>query len=189
MKCHKCKNENLLKANFCQKCGEKFTEKEKEEAYNKTIFGKIDFLKKIKDIVTLDVITSNIIFKIVSLLVVLGIGLYFLFTVGINTKILNSQDYQVFYNKENSEYYLLIDDNKDSIELNLYRPNRIKEMTIYTYDLNGNEKAKTTVSKDDKITLNTYQDDYHTIESNYSNEEQDNLKIYVYHKSDITKNK
>ena len=185
MKCHKCKSENILKANYCQKCGEKFTEKEKEEAYKKTVFGKIDVLKKIKDIITLDAITGNIIFRIASLLIVLGIGLYFLLTMGINTKILNSKDYQIFYNKESNEYYLLVDDNKDSIELNLYRPNRTKEMTIYTYDSYDKEKNKTIVSKDDKITLNTYQDDYNIIESKYSNEKIDNLKIYVYHKSDI----
>ena len=161
MKCHKCKNENVLKANYCQNCGEKFTEKEKEEAYRKTIFGKIDSIKKIKDMATLNAITSNIVFKIVSLLVVLGIGLYFLFTIGINTKILNSKYYQIFFNKESNEYYLIVDDNKDSIELNLYRPNRTKEMTIYTYDLNDKEKTKTTISKDDKVTLNTYQDDYY----------------------------
>ncbi len=188
MKCHKCKNENVLKANYCQQCGEKFTDKEKKEAYNKTIFGKIDFLKKIGDIATLNAITGNIIFKIVSLLIVLIIGLYFLFTMGINTKILNSKDYQIFYNKESKEYYLLVDDNKDSIELNLYRPNRIKKMTIYTYDLDDQEKAKTKVAKDDKITLNTYQDDYYIIESKYSNKKQDHLKVFVYHKSDIVDN-
>lgn len=189
MKCHKCKSENILKANYCQKCGEKFTDKEKEEAYNKTIFGKIDKLKKIKDIVTLNVITGNIIFKIISLLVVLGIGIYFLLTIGINTKILNSKDYQIFYNKESSEYYLLVDDNKDWIELNLYRPNRTKKMTIYTYDLDDKEKTKKEVSKDDRITLNTYQDDYHIVESKYSNKKQDKLKIFIYHKSDIKNNK
>lgn len=122
------------------------------------------------------------------MLVVLGIGLYFLFTLGINIKILNSRDYQIFYNKESSEYYLLVDDNKDSIELNLYRPNRTKEMTIYTYDLDDNEKTKTTISKDDSINLDTYQGDYHIIESKYSNKKQDNLKIFVYNKSDITNN-
>ena len=188
MKCHKCKKENILKANFCQKCGEKFTEKEKKEAYNKTIFGKLDTLKKIKDIVTLDFITGNIIFKITSLIIVLGIGLYFLFTTGINTKILNSKDYQIFYNKKSNEYYLLVNDDKDSIELALYRPNRTKEMTVYTYDIGDNEKTKKTVSKDDKITLNTYQDDYHIIKSKYSNKKQENLKVFVYHKSDITNN-
>jgi hypothetical protein len=185
MKCHKCKNENILKANYCQKCGEKFTDKEKEAAYNKTIYGKIDTILKIKSFATLSVITGNIFYKIGSLLVVLGIGLYFLFTIGINTKILNSKDYQIFYNKESNEYYLLVNDNKNSVELNLYRPNRTKEMTIYTYDLNDKEKTKTTVSKDDVIKLNTYQDDYHIIESIYSNKKKDNLKVYVYHKSDI----
>ena len=187
MKCHKCKSENILKANYCQKCGEKFTDKEKDEAYNKTIYGKIDSLIKIKDIATLNVITGNIIFKILSLLIVLGIGLYFLLTMGINTKILNSKDYEIFYNKESSEYYLIVDDNKNSIELSLYRPNRTNEMNIYTYDINDKEKNKTSVSKDDIITLNTYQDDYHIIESKYSNNTQDILKIFVYHKSDIVK--
>ncbi len=189
MKCHKCNSENVLKANYCQKCGEKFTDEDKEKAYNKTIFGKIDALIKIKDIATLNAITGSIVFKIVSLLIVLGIGLYFLFTMGINTKILNSKDYRIFYNKESSEYYLLVDDNKESIQLNLYRPNRTKEMTIYTYDLDDKEKTKTIVSKDDKVILNTYQDDYHIIESKYSNKKQDDLKIFVYHKSDITNNK
>ena len=185
MKCHKCKSKNILKANYCQKCGEKFTDKEKQEAYNKTIYGKIDSLRKIKGIITLDVITGNIFFKIASLLVVLGIGIYYLLTIGINTKILNSKDYQIFFNKETSEYYLIVDDAKDSIELNLYRPNRTKEMTVYTYDLDNNEKNKTAVSQDDTVTLNTYHNDYHVIESKYSNNKQDDLKIFVYHKSDI----
>ena len=104
---------------------------------------------------------------------------------GINTKILNSKDYQIFFNKKSNEYYLLVDDSKDSIELNLYRPNRTKEMTVYTYDLNDKEITKKMVSKDDEITLNAYKDDYHVIESSYSNKKKDNLKIFVYHKSDI----
>ena len=185
MKCNKCKSENILKANYCQKCGQKFTDKEKEEAYKKTLFGKIDAFLKIKNIATLNVITGNIIFKIVSLLIVLGIGLYFLFTVGINTKILNSKDYQIYFNKESNEYYLIVDDKKDSIELSLYRPNRTKEMTIYTYDIDGNEQTKKVVSKDDKITFNTYQDDYHIINSKYSNKKEDNLKVFIYHKKDV----
>ena len=189
MKCRKCKKENILKAKYCQKCGEKFTDKEREEAYNKTIFGKIDFFQKMKSIATLNFITGNIFFKIASLLIVLGIGLYFLFTMGINTKILNSKDYQINYNKKSNEYYLIVDDNKDSIVLNLYRPNRTKKMIVYTYDLEDKEIDKTKVSKDDKITLTTYKDDYYIIESNYSNKKKDKLKIYVYHKSDIVNQK
>lgn len=185
MKCHKCKNDNILSANFCQKCGEKFTDKEKKEAYNKTIFGKFDALKKLKELATFEAITGSIIFKTISLLFVLGIGIYFLFTIGVNVKILNSKNYQTFYNKKSNEYYLLIDDSKDSIELNLYRPNRTKNMTVYAYDLNDKEKIKTKIAKDDKITLNAYQDDYYIIESKYSNKKKDNLKIYVYHKSDV----
>lgn len=188
MKCESCKSKNVLKANYCQKCGKKFTEEEKEAAYNKTIFGKIDSIKKIFDVATLNAITGHIIFKIVSLLIVLGIGIYFLLSMGINTKILDSSYYEVFYNKESDEYYLLVDDNKDSVELNIYRPNRAKEINVYTYDLNDKEKNKVVLSKDDKITLNTYQDDYHIIESKYSNNKQENIKLSLYHKNDISNN-
>jgi hypothetical protein len=185
MKCHKCKSENILRAKYCQKCGKEFTEDERKEAYNKTIFGKIEFVEKIKSIVTLNIITGSIFFKIASLMVVLGIGLYFLFTFGINTKILGSKDYQTFFNKKSSEYYIVVDDSKDSVELNLYRPNRTKEMIIYKYDLEEKEKDKKSVSRDDEIILDISEDDYYIIESIYSNKKQDKFKIYVYHKNDI----
>ena len=188
MKCHKCKNENITKANFCQKCGEKFTEKEKEIAYDKTIYGKIDKMKKIKDIATLDIITGNIVFKIVSLLVVLGIGLYFLFTMGINTKILNSKEYKIFYNKTLDEYYLIVDDDKESVVANFYRPNRVKEMNAYHYNLDNEELEKKTIDKENTISLNTSENDYYLIESEYSNKKKDNLKVFVYHKSNIPSN-
>ena len=188
MKCQKCKSENILRANFCSKCGKEFTDKEKKEAYNKTIFGKIAFIEKIKSIVTLNIITGNIFFKIGSLLIVLGIGLYFLFTFGINVKILDSKDYQTFFNKKSNEYYIIVDDNKDSIELNLYRPNRTKEMNVYTYDLEEKEKDKKEVAKDGDIILDANEEDYYVIESTYSNNKQDKIKIYVYHQSDIPTN-
>jgi len=185
MKCQKCKSKNVFKASYCQKCGKKFTDEEKKSAYRKTIFGKIDSILQIKSIVSLNIITGNIFFKIASLLIVLGIGLYFLFTMGIHTKILNSKEYDIIYHKKNNEYYLLIDDKKDSVELNLYRPNRIKEMIIYTYNLEDSEQNKIKISRNDKITLPINQDDYHMIESKYSNKKKDQLKLYVYHKSDI----
>ncbi len=184
MKCHKCKYENIVKASYCQKCGEKFTDKEKEIAYNKTIYGKIDKLKEIKDIVTLNIITGNIVFKIASLLIVLGIGLYFLLTVGINTKILKSNDYQIFYNKEIKEYYLLVDDNYDKVNVAMYLPNRIKDLTIYHYNLDDTLLEQENVKKEDKISLDTYKEDYYIIESKYR-KKTDQMKIFVYHKSDI----
>ena len=140
MKCHKCKTTNIVKANYCNKCGEKFTDKEREDAYNKTIYGKLEKIEKIKDIATLDIITGNIVFKIISLVIVLGVGLYFWFTMGMNTKILNSADYKIFYNKSNDQYYLLVDDSYDSVDVSMYRPNRVKKMMIYHYNIDNKKE-------------------------------------------------
>lgn len=185
MKCHKCKFDNIVKASYCHNCGEKFADKEKEEAYNKTIYGKIEKLEKIKDIASLDIITGNIIFKICSLLIVLGIGIYFLFTMGWNTKILNSIDYKLFYNTSDNGYYILVDDNIDSVDVSLYRPNRLKKMIINHYDLDNNLVEKREIKKEDKVELNASSNDYYIIESKYSNKKQGKIKVVVYHKSDV----
>ena len=185
MKCTKCKFDNIVKASYCSKCGNKFTAKEKEKAYNNTIYGKIEKLEKIKDIISLDVITGNIVFKIFSLIFVLGIGIYFLMTMGVNTKILNSSEYEIFYNKNSDEYYLLVDDSKQSVNVSMYIPNRAKEMIIYHYDINDNLIDETKIEKDQTIELDKFKDDYYIIESKYSNKKKDNIKLSAYHKSDI----
>ena len=185
MKCHKCKFDNIVKATYCNNCGEKFTDKEKKEAYDKTIYGKIEKLEKIKDIATLDVITGNIVFKICSLLIVLGIGIYFLFTMGWNTKILDSKNYKLFYNTSDNRYYIVVDDSLNSVDVLLYRPNRLKKMIVNHYDLDNNLIDKKEIKKEEKVELNTSSTDYYVIESKYGNKKQDKIKVAVYHKSDI----
>ena len=185
MKCSKCKYENIVKASYCQKCGYKFTEEEKKKSYQKTIYGKIEKLEKVKDIVTLDFITGNIIFKIISLLIVSGIVVYFMHTMGLDTKILKASDYKVFYNQEINEYYLLTDSTHDTINVNLYRPNRVKKMTIYHYSLDGTLIEEEKLKKDESVILNTFQEDYYLIESVYSNKKKHELKIYAYKDSNL----
>ena len=41
MKCRKCEKKNVKKASYCKYCGNKFTEKEREEAYNKGLVARI----------------------------------------------------------------------------------------------------------------------------------------------------
>ena len=186
MKCKKCKFENIVKASYCHKCGNKFSDDEKEMAYKKTIYGKIETFEKWKDIISLDVITGNIVFKIVSLIVVLGIGLYFLFTMGINTKLLNSKDYKIFYNKQEDEYYLLVDDEIDSIDVSLYYPNRVKEMNVYHYNTDDSLIEKKVIDKKKNVELKAYNNDYYVLESEYSNKKKDEIKVWVYHADDIS---
>ena len=185
MKCSKCGFENIVKASYCNKCGEKFKDEERKKAYKKTIFGKIETLEKLKAIVTLEKITGNIVFKIISLLIVLGVGLYFLLSMGINTKLLESNDYELFYNKTDNEYYLLVEDDKTSANVSLYRPNRVKKITVNHYDINGNLLEEKEIQKDQIINLNTFKDDYYVIKSEYSSKNEQSLKVIVYKSSDI----
>ena len=45
MICKNCNTENIIKAKFCQHCGSAFTDEQREEAYDRTIFGMIDKLE------------------------------------------------------------------------------------------------------------------------------------------------
>ena len=185
MKCHKCNYKNIIKASYCHNCGEKFSIEEQKDAYNKTIYGKIDSLKKVKSIITLDIITSNIFFRIISLIIVLGIGIYFLVNYGMSTKLLQSNDYEIFYNTELKEYYLIVDDSYNNINISIYRPNRVEELILYHYNLDNTLIENKTINNDDSINLNTCKDDYYIIESNYGNDNKEKLKVFVYHNSDV----
>ena len=185
MKCSKCGFENIVRASYCNKCGEKFKEEERKKAYKKTIFGKIETFENLKAIITLEKITGHIAFKIISLLIVLGIGLYFLFTMGIDTRLLESKNYEIFYNKNYNEYYLLVDDTISLVDVSLYRPNRVQQMTVNHYDINGNLLEEKVIEKNQNVSLTTFEDDYYIIKSKYSSNKEQSLKVLVYKSSDI----
>ena len=48
MKCMKCGYENPTTAEYCHMCGTAFTEQQRQEAYDRTIFGKLDRLENLK---------------------------------------------------------------------------------------------------------------------------------------------
>ena len=48
MKCLKCGYENPITAEYCHMCGTAFTEQQRQEAYDRTIFGKLDRLENLK---------------------------------------------------------------------------------------------------------------------------------------------
>ncbi len=185
MKCSKCRCKNIVKANYCKSCKYKFTDKEKEKAYNKTLFGKVEFIEKWYSRLTLQAITGHIAFKICSILFILMIGIYTLFTMGITTKILDSKDYKIYYNKNLKEYYLLVDSSLSEVDVNLYKPNRLKNLNVLHYDSNNKLLEKISERDNKNIILKTYNDDYYVLESKYSNKKMDKIKVIVYKESDI----
>lgn len=182
MNCSKCASKNIIKANYCQKCGYKFTEEEKKNAYKKTLFYKLEMIEKWYNHLTLSTITGNIFFKIGSILIILFVGIYLLLTVGINTKILDSKEYKIFYNEKDNVYYLLTSDDKEEINVNLYKPNRLKELSIEHYDSYGDLINKVNVQ--DNIILKSYNDDYYVFRSKYDDKEEE-MKVIVYKENEV----
>ncbi len=177
MKCTKCKDKNIIKACFCKNCRRKFTKEEQELAKKKSIVGLLEKVEKIYNTLNLSFITDNIIFKILSILLVLLIGISYYFNNGFYFKLLNSKEYDINYNTKLEEYYLISKKNK--IALNFYIPNRVKNLELkhYTHDKKLIDKTK--YKKDENIILETNSNDYYIIEIKYSNKKREHMKIYV----------
>ncbi len=111
MKCSKCKTDNAIKANYCKKCAKKFTKKEKEKAYQKTIYGKIDLFEKWYNRFTLTVILDHWIFKTLVIIFILSFGILFCLENGTHLKILGNDMYDIYYTKDNKAYYLISKEN------------------------------------------------------------------------------
>ena len=93
MICKNCHTENITKAKFCQHCGSAFTDEQREEAYDRTIFGMIDKLEKWKGYITLEAITGHPVFKTLILVAILIWGLLLGRTNGNQMLILENEAY------------------------------------------------------------------------------------------------
>lgn len=128
MICKNCKTKNITKAQYCRNCGNAFTDEQRQAAYDRTIFGKIDKLEEWKGYVTLEFITGHPIFKIVVLVAILVWGIFLGRTNGNQMLILESDAYQVQQNVTTGEYYVLTE--QDSVSLALYLPRKAEAVQL-----------------------------------------------------------
>ena len=180
MKCGKCKNKNITKANYCKKCGYKFSEEEQKEAKGKTFVGKLEKLELAYNVCTLKVITEHKLYKIGSFLIVLGIGIYYLLAYGLNVRFLNSKNYEISYNEKLMEYYIIT--NKNKVSLDLYIPNRTKKLIVKHFDVEGKIIEKESYKPMQEIVLETKEKEYYVLESSYLGHKKDTFKLYVLNK-------
>ncbi len=185
MKCSKCGHHNITKANYCQKCGASFQEAERKKAYQKTIFYQLEQLEKWYKRLTLQTITGSTAFHVIVLILVLGFGIYQLVTMGNDLKILNSKQYEVFYYQQEKEYYLLVADDLEEVSLNLYVPNRVKNMEIIHYAGDGEEIDRSQYNKAKDFVLKTNQEDYYLLVPQYQREEKQTIKLTIYHRNSV----
>lgn len=179
MICKKCNEKNLYKAHYCQKCGTVFTEEDREKAYSKTIFGFVNKLEDLFSMLTLDKITGNIYFKIVSILFVLVIGVYNVMSNGNVFKILESEQYRVQYNTKTDEYYLI--SSESIFNVSLYLPKEVHLIYVSELDDANAMIEKVEYTLNDEIVLEQTNHRYE-IEVVYHNQSSEKVVIRVFGK-------
>ena len=122
MKCKNCGKENLIQAHYCVSCGHPFGEEERQAAYNDTIWGKLDQLKKAKEIVTLEAITSHPVFRVLFLALLIIVGVLTGSNKGSVMRPLESDAYTVAYDRKQNEYYLFSE--QEEVAVPLYLPGK-----------------------------------------------------------------
>lgn len=137
MICSKCGKDNLIRANYCAGCGHPFTEAEKKQAYNQTIYGKIDRLKELKGWVTLSKFTGNFFVRLLVLAGIAWIGFFSHSNQGTEMKLLESSEYVIDWNTAKQEYYLYT--NLDQVHLRLYLPGKPEGIRVTELDEDGKE--------------------------------------------------
>ena len=177
MKCVKCGKENLVTARFCSSCGNEFTEKERQAAWDDTFWGKLDKLKEAKEWITLEKITGSRIFKAGLLVLIILWGIMSGGNKGNKMLILESSDYTVRYNSKLDEYYVFTD--KDEVDLDLYLPGKPQGITVTSSTLEGVQLDKKEYEIGDRITLSRSDDVLYHIEGVSEKSEKD-IDLIVY---------
>ena len=151
MKCTKCGHENLLKAQYCSSCGYRFSDEERQAAYDATVWGKLDKISEAKDWITLNKITGNKFFRIAVLALIILWGIMSGGNRGDRMMILESDDYAVRYNSNQNEYYVFTD--KDEVDLNLYIPGTPQGISVSSETLDGSSIDQEEYEIGERITL------------------------------------
>jgi hypothetical protein len=157
MICNACGHNNITKANYCENCGAAFTDEQRQKAYDKTVYGKIEKLEKIKGYLTIEAITSHPVFRIAVLVVILVVGLLVGRPHGNAMTILKNDAYSVAQNSQTGEYYLLTD--REQVQVDLYFPKKTEQLTVTrgdqtdTLDLTANQAPVLTADAQSAYTL------------------------------------
>lgn len=175
MICKNCQTKNITKAQFCHNCGSAFTDEQRQKAYDRTIFGKIDKLEKWKGYITLDVITGHPIFKTVVLVAILLWGLFLGRTNGDQMLILESQTYQVQQNATTGEYYVLT--SQDSVSVSLYLPRQAETVQLQAI-VDGNVTQEQSFAADEQPRLECGVAEYYYITADYG-DSTEQIKVYL----------
>ena len=164
MICKSCNKKIPYGAEYCIYCGEKIPQDVLDDAYNKTFWGKIQWVLDKLETISLKKITDNVIFKTVMML--LAVALMFLGISGDarNMHLAENDVYDISYNAGTGEYYILSEE--DVIGLGIYVPKNIDEIRFsgYSYE-NELVHTETTTPEECQIIVEKGKFSYMTIEA------------------------
>lgn len=170
--CKKCREKNILDASYCICCGNKFTSKEKRRARRFTFVGILETIDKINDIGNLSIITKNKIFRILSVIIVIFIGVANIYTNGNHIKLTQSDNYSIKH--FNDTYYVLLDSKKTILDL--YIPKKIDYLEVELVD--NNESVSTSkIELNEKVELLSNDEDSYYLINGISNNKKEIIKV------------
>lgn len=164
MICKNCQTKNIQKAQFCSHCGKAFTDEQRQQAYDRTIFGKIEKLEKWKGYITLDFITGHPVFKTLVLVAILVWGLLLGRANGSQMLIMESETYRVQQHATTGEYYVLTE--QDRVSVSLYLPRKAESLRLQAI-VDGQTVQDQTLAIDELPALEYGAADYYFITADY----------------------
>jgi hypothetical protein len=178
MVCNKCNNENILDANYCIYCGNKYSRKEKYRARRYTFVGLLETMDNIGNIKCIAIITKNKIVRVLAIIAVLLIGLVNIIINGYNMKLTKNNNYSIMHYKD--MYYIIID--KDKTMVDLYIPNRIDYLQVELME-NNVKTNKQKIEKNESIELSSNDENSYYVINGIGKKNKDSLKVKVIYES------
>jgi len=177
MLCKKCNTENLLKADYCQNCGSKFTQEEKDVAYGKTIYGRFEKLEQYAGYLKpVELIKGNKFFRVGVLVVIVLYSLFMLKIGGNHIRIAESSRYEVLQSKETGAYYIVTD--MPSVNAEMHIPRGTENLTVHLVDNYGTVQNTDSYPLDAGISLQA-NENYHYIIQTDSAKGSESIEVYV----------
>lgn len=179
MKCKKCKKRNVIQANYCIKCGNRFSNIEKNIAEKRSILKKIVDLKKWYSNTKFKKITDSIPYKIGTIIGTIIAGLILMYLNGNYLKLEESNNYTYTYDKNKNAYYLYLNENESNI--NLYLPHKINKFYVSLYNEEDKiiKENEYTDINDIKIILDENENNYYMISYSKNKNKRNTIKVYT----------
>lgn len=179
MNCTKCNFKLHYGDKFCNNCGEKVEKGAYDEAYKKTVWGKLDKANDVWQTMTLKKFLDHWITKGIILIAVLVWGFFDAYTSLANIRFLESENYTVEYNKKLDEYYIRTEE--DIVDLSLYIPRYSEKIKITEHKA---DKKETRIMlpeeyKKHAVRVKKNEFDYVTISCVRNEKNTDTVKLYV----------